>query len=350
MASTRASISKASKRPKINIIPPKQLFVDLTQDDTKNPSPKLQLSPPSAPNAHSEAPSTKDTSSSSEHKDAIPRPSGAARKSKSQRSSVSSSATSGSSKNRLTEFFQEQIQLDREAKKESLDRELAARLAVVELQKRNEELKILTFDTTGMNPEDAARIEALKEKARATLPTSLPLRVSSSPPTQENASMDITLTISPITPIDVQFNTSSPSSPIVGHLIPWNILEAHGDSCLVITCMKRKKKGQTVTEPKPKSQGLDTSGALPGQIKVKKAKTKNPTLVQTKKQMTKEKASLGGTETSHSVSTDQPTKPYDLERQIQLFDMGFPNSHPDESTLKSPPLLDITPLKYGAAE
>ncbi|GKB07430.1 hypothetical protein Tco_0835714 [Tanacetum coccineum] len=62
----------------------------------------------------------------------------------------------------------QQIQLDREAKKESLDRELAARLAVVELQKRNEDLKILTFDTTGMNPEDAVRIEALKEKARAT--------------------------------------------------------------------------------------------------------------------------------------------------------------------------------------
>ncbi|GJX10722.1 hypothetical protein Tco_0200581 [Tanacetum coccineum] len=73
-----------------------------------------------------------------------------------------------STKNRLTEFFQEQIQLDREAKKESLDRELAARLAVVELQKRNEDLKILTFDATGMNPEDATRIEALKEKVRAT--------------------------------------------------------------------------------------------------------------------------------------------------------------------------------------
>ncbi|GJZ02033.1 retrotransposon protein, putative, ty1-copia subclass, partial [Tanacetum coccineum] len=65
MASTRASISKASKRPKINIIPPKQLFVDLTQDDTKTPSPKLQLSSPSAPNAPSKTPSTKDTSSSS---------------------------------------------------------------------------------------------------------------------------------------------------------------------------------------------------------------------------------------------------------------------------------------------
>nr|GEY41684.1 hypothetical protein [Tanacetum cinerariifolium] len=69
--------------------------------------------------------------------DAIPRPSGALRKSKSQRSSASSSATS------------------------------AARLAVVELQKRNEDLKILAFDATGMNPDDAAKIEALKKKTRA---------------------------------------------------------------------------------------------------------------------------------------------------------------------------------------
>ncbi|GJU35635.1 hypothetical protein Tco_1183989 [Tanacetum coccineum] len=100
--------------------------------------------------------------------DAIPHPPGAPRKSKSQRSSASSSATSGSSKTRVTEFFQEQIQLDREAKKESMDRELAARLAVCEIQKRNEDLKILTFDTTGMNSEDAAKIEELKNKARAT--------------------------------------------------------------------------------------------------------------------------------------------------------------------------------------
>ncbi|GJY95187.1 hypothetical protein Tco_0511548 [Tanacetum coccineum] len=102
-----------------------------------------------------------------------------------QRSSASSSATSGSSKNQLTEFFQEQIQLDREAKKESLDPELAARLAVVELQKRNEDLKILTFDTTGMNPEDAARIEALKKKARATF--------KGPSDTKENRIMDLKL-------------------------------------------------------------------------------------------------------------------------------------------------------------
>ncbi|GJU15607.1 hypothetical protein Tco_1143573 [Tanacetum coccineum] len=150
MASTRASISKASKRPKINIIPPKQLFVDLTHDDTKTPSPTLQLSSPSAPNAPSKIPSTKDTSSSSI--DYIP---------KSPTSSTSLSPNGY------------------------------------------------------LNP-----------------PTSPPPRVSPPPPTQENASTDITLTLSLITTLDVQFDTPSPSPPILGHLIPWNLLEAHGDSCL----------------------------------------------------------------------------------------------------------------------
>ncbi|GJX68902.1 hypothetical protein Tco_0304629 [Tanacetum coccineum] len=123
--------------------------MDLTHDDTKTPSPILQLSSPSAPNAPSKTPSTKDTSSSSI--DYIP---------KSPTSSTSLSPNGY------------------------------------------------------LNP-----------------PTSHPPRVSLPPPTQENASMDITLTLSPITPLDVQFKTPSPSPPIVGHLIPWNLLEAHGDSC-----------------------------------------------------------------------------------------------------------------------
>ncbi|GKE46666.1 hypothetical protein Tco_1477924 [Tanacetum coccineum] len=55
-------------------------------------------------------------------------------------------------------------------------------------------------------------------------PTSPPSRVSPPPPTQENASMDITLTLSPITLLDVQFDTPSPSPPIFGHPIPWNLL------------------------------------------------------------------------------------------------------------------------------
>ncbi|GKA15708.1 hypothetical protein Tco_0695455 [Tanacetum coccineum] len=64
MASTRASIFKPSKRPKFNIIPPKQLFIDLTNDDTKTP-PNYQVLSPSAPHAPSKTPSTIATSPSS---------------------------------------------------------------------------------------------------------------------------------------------------------------------------------------------------------------------------------------------------------------------------------------------
>nr|GEX40333.1 hypothetical protein [Tanacetum cinerariifolium] len=144
MESTRAFISKASKRPKINIIPPKQLFVDLT------PSPKHQLLSPNAPNAPSKTPSTKDTSSS--YIDYIPK--------------SPTSSTSASTNGYLNS------------------------------------------------------------------PTSPPPRVSLAPLIQKSGSMDITLTLSPITLLDVQFNTPSPSSPLFGHPIPCNLLEAHGDSCL----------------------------------------------------------------------------------------------------------------------
>nr|GEV91808.1 hypothetical protein [Tanacetum cinerariifolium] len=150
MASTRASISKAYKRPKINIIPPKQLFVDLTQDDTKTPSPKHQLSSPSAPNAPSKTTSTKDTSSS-------------------------------------------------------------------------------FIDYT---PKSPTLSTSPPTNGYLNSPTSPPLRVPLPLPTLENVSMDITLTLSISTPLDVQFDTLSPSPSIFGHLIPWNLLEAHGDSCL----------------------------------------------------------------------------------------------------------------------
>nr|GEX62084.1 hypothetical protein [Tanacetum cinerariifolium] len=65
MASPQASICKLSKKPKFTIIPHKQLFIDLTQEDTTTPSPKFQVSSPSAPDTPSKTPSTKDTSSSS---------------------------------------------------------------------------------------------------------------------------------------------------------------------------------------------------------------------------------------------------------------------------------------------
>ncbi|GJS20721.1 hypothetical protein Tco_0449353 [Tanacetum coccineum] len=66
-------------------------------------------------------------------------------------------------------------------------------------------------------------------------PSSPPPRVPPPPPTQEREPIDITLTLSPITPLDIQFNTPSPpmpSPPLFGHPISWNLLEAHGATCL----------------------------------------------------------------------------------------------------------------------
>nr|GEX20354.1 hypothetical protein [Tanacetum cinerariifolium] len=65
MASTQASSSNPSKKLKFTIIPPRKLFVDLTQedDDTHTPSPLAKSLSPSLPNTPSKTPSTKETSS-----------------------------------------------------------------------------------------------------------------------------------------------------------------------------------------------------------------------------------------------------------------------------------------------
>ncbi|GKB80254.1 hypothetical protein Tco_0947149 [Tanacetum coccineum] len=63
-------------------------------------------------------------------------------------------------------------------------------------------------------------------------PISPPPKVPPPPLTQESEPMEIIITPSPITPLDIQFNTPSPPPPIFSHPILWNILEAHGDSCL----------------------------------------------------------------------------------------------------------------------
>ncbi|GKC13471.1 hypothetical protein Tco_1010253 [Tanacetum coccineum] len=88
------------------------------------------------------------------------------------------------------------------------------------------------LNTTSPIPKSPTSSTSLLPNGYLNSPTSPPPRVSPPPPTQENASMDITLTLSPITPLDVQFDTPSPSPPIFGHPIPWNLLEAHGYSCL----------------------------------------------------------------------------------------------------------------------
>ncbi|GJU88609.1 hypothetical protein Tco_1301032 [Tanacetum coccineum] len=49
MASTQTLISRLVKKPKISIIPLRKLFIDLTEDDSKTPSPQQQPKSPNEP-------------------------------------------------------------------------------------------------------------------------------------------------------------------------------------------------------------------------------------------------------------------------------------------------------------
>ncbi|GJX87163.1 hypothetical protein Tco_0339177 [Tanacetum coccineum] len=65
MASNQASSSNPPKKLKLTIIPPRKLFVDLTQEDDDTHTPYLiaKSSSQSPPNVPSKTPSTKKTSS-----------------------------------------------------------------------------------------------------------------------------------------------------------------------------------------------------------------------------------------------------------------------------------------------
>ncbi|GKC26849.1 hypothetical protein Tco_1034143 [Tanacetum coccineum] len=66
MNSTKASSSNPSKKIKLTIIPPRQLFVNISSDEdvTTTPSPTTTSSSPTPPNAPSKTTSTNQTSSS----------------------------------------------------------------------------------------------------------------------------------------------------------------------------------------------------------------------------------------------------------------------------------------------
>ncbi|GKA02765.1 hypothetical protein Tco_0675546 [Tanacetum coccineum] len=68
MNSTNASSSNPSKKIKLTIIPPKQLFINISSDEDviTTPSPTTTSSSPTPPNAPSKTPSNNDTSTSQE--------------------------------------------------------------------------------------------------------------------------------------------------------------------------------------------------------------------------------------------------------------------------------------------
>ncbi|GJT53998.1 hypothetical protein Tco_0989052 [Tanacetum coccineum] len=166
MASTHASSSNPSKKIKLTIIPPRQLFVDLSseKDDTTTYSPITKSSSTSSLNAPSKTPSSKDTSSTFGTTSSL-------FESKPQSSPPSSN------------------------------------------------------DTPSSQPSNPFLNNIMD----------VPLRPSNPIPLQSHPSLDITLSLSPITPLDHILDTPllpspqpPPQPPLIGHPIYFNTFDYHG--------------------------------------------------------------------------------------------------------------------------
>ena len=105
--------------------------------------------------------------------DEVPRPDGMYRVSKSQRSS-NSTASSGSNPALFQEMLQMQIELDRKAKMDVLERESLARVNLYESQKVAEEMRVLQMDTSMMDPVNARIVRAQQARIRAKYPEDFP--------------------------------------------------------------------------------------------------------------------------------------------------------------------------------
>ncbi|GJT31991.1 hypothetical protein Tco_0922410 [Tanacetum coccineum] len=98
--------------------------------------------------------------------DALPRPPDMHRIAKSQRSS-NSTASSGSNPAMFQEMMQQQLEIERKEKLERIDREMKSRVALNDSKKVAEDLKVLQISTDGMDPIDAAIVNAQKARIRA---------------------------------------------------------------------------------------------------------------------------------------------------------------------------------------
>ncbi|GJW01039.1 hypothetical protein Tco_1556290 [Tanacetum coccineum] len=170
MDSTQASSSNPSKKIKLTIIPPRQLFVNISsdEDDTTTPSTITKSSSPSPPNAPSKTPSTKDKSSTF-------------------------GTTSSSFK----------------SKPQSLPPSLN--------------------NTPSPQPSNLFLNDIMDAPPRPLNPI----------PLQSHPSLDITLSLSPITPFDHILDTPlphlpqpPPQPPLMGHPIYFNYHDYYGSTCL----------------------------------------------------------------------------------------------------------------------
>ncbi|GJU81460.1 hypothetical protein Tco_1283825 [Tanacetum coccineum] len=169
MNSTNASSSNPSKKIKLTIIPPRQLFVNISSDEdiTTTPSPTTTSSSPTPPNAPSKTTSTNQTSSSQEN---------------------------------TSSYFHSKLQISPPSSHEPTSPPYLNPLLD----------NILDVPPRPLNPQ----------------------------PLQSHPSLDITLSLSPITPLDHIHDTPSPPSqpqpqpPIMGHPLFDNYHDYHGSTCI----------------------------------------------------------------------------------------------------------------------
>ncbi|GJW90240.1 hypothetical protein Tco_0167793 [Tanacetum coccineum] len=169
MNSTKASSSNPSKKIKLTIIPPRQLFVNISSDEdvTTTPSPTTTSSSLTPLNAPSKTTSTNQTSSSQE---------------------------------KTSSSFQSKLQISPPSSNEPTSPHLLNPLLD----------NILDVPPRPLNPQ----------------------------PLQSHPSLDITLSLSPITPLDQIHDTPSPPSPpqpqlpIMGHPLYYNYHDYHGSNCI----------------------------------------------------------------------------------------------------------------------
>nr|GEU78486.1 hypothetical protein [Tanacetum cinerariifolium] len=170
MNSIQASSSNPSKKFKLTIIPPRQLFVNISSDEdvTTTPSPTTTSSYSTPLNSPSKTPSTNQTSSSQEN-------------------------TSSS--------FQSELQISPPSSNEPTS-------------------------SQPLNP----FLDNISD---------VPPRPSNPQPLQSHPFLDITLFLSPITPLDHILDSPSPPSPqpqpqppFMGHPIYFNCHDYHGSTCL----------------------------------------------------------------------------------------------------------------------
>ncbi|GJZ04990.1 hypothetical protein Tco_0538265 [Tanacetum coccineum] len=91
--------------------------------------------------------------------DTLPHPAGLHRIAKSQRSS-NSTPSSGSNPTMFQEMMQQQFKIERKEKMKRVDREVNSRVELNNSKRVDEDLKVLQMSTDGMDPVDAAIINA----------------------------------------------------------------------------------------------------------------------------------------------------------------------------------------------